>query len=772
MAKIRDYAFTIYTATTANMVCEMPVHQSGDLLVAFVNKDSASNFTTPSTSVGTPVSSGNWTALQTQTSAGAGGGVYAFRATSSSENVTFPLTLETCVGVVISIQDVYGSTVADAIPTSAKSGADDSTLPLTGIGLTAGYANSLLLHGLSTDSGFGPNALPPWINIFAGDAGANSLCVSYSFTTATGAITAPDHWGNLQDDSRGFMIEVRDGSSGTSIPCYLPLSTTPARQISPINGSATTAVEKGAYIAANSITLTSIAGKTVTGVTVGTAVADSGINPFRGSNNIAGASSTTNLAHTEFVLTTTDNLTQLEGLVFGTWFHATPRDYVDSGKATQGGKYLVIGNDASNYKCWVIGGQFTKTDKPDARNNYLIEVATSDTVYGSAGSPDYSTADFFAFGSAGYYGAVAQRFNEMYLLGVANIAGGSSTTPINFDDVIFAVNNGCGILPLMVQAGAGATCWISLQFGGVSKIGISCNLNTFQFPQKADEDDYVDFHVSNNKMGFEFYGIDSNDSLVFTNCLFTSPSPYYWRFNSSHSANSLINFSGTSVVNATVTLRSTSNLDSVTFIDCPTFTQNGATLTNCSFSNTKVTTSSPANAALISNSSFESAGTGHAIEIGGTAANITLTGITFTDYAGSNGSTGNEAIYVNIANGNMTIGITGGGNIPSIRTAGATVTVINSVDITVRVVDSSNSPVENAQTAIYKTSDGAELMNQDTIANGTATTSFNYTADTNIYIRVRKSSTGATKYYPASTTGTITSSGFSTTITLIEDTTA
>lgn len=185
-----------------------------------------------------------------------------------------------------------------------------------------------------------------------------------------------------------------------------------------------------------------------------------------------------------------------------------------------------------------------------------------------------------------------------------------------------------------------------------------------------------------------------------------------------------------------------------------------------------MTSATPADTALITNSSFTSSGTGHGIEIGGTAASFDFTGNTFTGYAASDGSTGNEAVYINIGSGTVTINIAGGGDTPSIRTAGATVIVNNAVTLTINVVDSNNNPVETAQTAIYRSSDNTQLMNGDTNASGVATDTFNFTSDTNIYIRVRKSSDGQTRYYPASTTGTITSSGFTATITLIEDTTA
>jgi hypothetical protein len=577
---------------------------------------------------------------------------------------------------VIAVRNVNGTTEADAVSGSAKSGADDSTLPLTGVGITPSHNNCLVLHGLSGDAVAAASADAPWVNLFAGDAAANSLCVAYTQQKTAAAITAPTHWANIADDTRGFIIAIRDDGNGDYFDAYLPVTTSPALQVSPLTGTTGT-VDKGTYRAAASIAITSVAGKTVTGVTVA-ATADSGINPFRGSMRNAGVSSTTGLNHVELPLTTPIDLTGGEGLLFGTFLHLAPRDYVDSGKAVQGGKYVLVGSASTDWKAWVVGGQFSKTDKADARNNYLIEVASSDTIYGSTGTANMTIADEFAFGSSGYYGQPSILWNELYRIGVFILAGGSGANPFGFDDIVYVINNGGGILPLVQQAGAGATFWCPVRFGGTDPIHIACNLNTFQMPRKADEIDYVDFHVSNNKIGYEFYGL-SGDTLSFTNCVFTSPSSYYWRFNASHNSGSTIDFSGSSVINANVTLQATSDLSNVSFINCSTFTQNSATLIDCTFTGTKVTSSAPAATALISNSTFTSAGTGHAIEIGGTAADFTLNGVTFSGYSGTSTD---AAIYVNIASGTVNISITGGGSTPSIRTAGATVNVINSIVLT------------------------------------------------------------------------------------------
>lgn len=61
------------------------------------------------------------------------------------------------------------------------------------------------------------------------------------------------------------------------------------------------------------------------------------------------------------------------------------------------------------------------------------------------------------------------------------------------------------------------------------------------------------------------------------------------------------------------------------------------------------------------------------------------------------------------------------------------------------------------------------LLNADTDGSGQASVSVNYDADKDIFVRVRKSSTGVTRYIPFTTNGTLTSTGFSLSVTLIED---
>lgn len=202
-------------------------------------------------------------------------------------------------------------------------------------------------------------------------------------------------------------------------------------------------------------------------------------------------------------------------------------------------------------------------------------------------------------------------------------------------------------------------------------------------------------------------------------------------------------------------------------------TQSSATLSSCTFSGqttaTGVALITSNNPQLISGCTFTSGATGHAIEIT-TAGTYNFSGNFFNSY-GASGTT-NAAIYNN-SGGAVTLNITNGGGTPTVRNgAGASTTINNAVSLTVTVLNTLGSAISNARVAIYKSSDNSEITNQLTNVSGQIVASYAFTSNESIYIRVRKSSTGTTRYVPNDSSGTITSTGFSATITLLADTTA
>lgn len=98
------------------------------------------------------------------------------------------------------------------------------------------------------------------------------------------------------------------------------------------------------------------------------------------------------------------------------------------------------------------------------------------------------------------------------------------------------------------------------------------------------------------------------------------------------------------------------------------------------------------------------------------------------------------------------------------------VVIQGSVTVSIHVVDTSNNDIQTAQTAVYLSSDDSQILNADTNGSGIASTTYAGSTPSSVYIRVRKSSTGDTKYIPNSTTGTIESgTGMSVTMVLRED---
>lgn len=188
-------------------------------------------------------------------------------------------------------------------------------------------------------------------------------------------------------------------------------------------------------------------------------------------------------------------------------------------------------------------------------------------------------------------------------------------------------------------------------------------------------------------------------------------------------------------------------IDDTVFRRCGQITTGGASFDGCLFSNgsdaTAVLTSSPANAAIITNSTFISTGTGNGLEIGGTAANITLTGLEFYNYSESVDA--NKAIYVNISSGSMTITASGCVGVvqAGVRSAGCTVTVNSDVTVTFTGLK------DNSEVRVYKVSDGSEVAGIENATTGSPDNrSFSWSAPATLEVNyvIHNFSTSAIDY--------------------------
>lgn len=111
------------------------------------------------------------------------------------------------------------------------------------------------------------------------------------------------------------------------------------------------------------------------------------------------------------------------------------------------------------------------------------------------------------------------------------------------------------------------------------------------------------------------------------------------------------------------------------------------------------------------NCEFTSAGTGHAVELSSVAASPMTWNSTATGYAGTDGSTGDETIFVNVGSGVLIINVESGATTPTVRTAGATVSIVTSFTLTLTDIPS------GVNMTVVDSSSRVEL--QHTVSTGT-----------------------------------------------------
>ena len=160
------------------------------------------------------------------------------------------------------------------------------------------------------------------------------------------------------------------------------------------------------------------------------------------------------------------------------------------------------------------------------------------------------------------------------------------------------------------------------------------------------------------------------------------------------------------------------------FILCGTINPGRVDMKNCSVVNSAATSAmllEDSDNTLIAGIDFQSDGTGHALEITHTGAGphtLTLKGHSYTGYAGSDGSTGNEVILYNpgTTSADITITISESGDTPTVMKAGGVtgiVTIVNNKTVTFTGMK------DNSEVRVYNASTGAEIAGIENATTGT-----------------------------------------------------
>lgn len=135
---------------------------------------------------------------------------------------------------------------------------------------------------------------------------------------------------------------------------------------------------------------------------------------------------------------------------------------------------------------------------------------------------------------------------------------------------------------------------------------------------------------------------------------------------------------------------------------------------------------------------FESAGTGHAIGLTGTLSTPqSSVGNLFTGYATNAGTAGDRALF-NDLGGAVTVNVSGGGDVPSVRNgAGATTSVELTVSFQITGLR------DGTEVRLYRVSDGVELAGEENVTsvpveepNGVFLYEYPYSTDIPIYVHI------------------------------------
>lgn len=344
-----------------------------------------------------------------------------------------------------------------------------------------------------------------------------------------------------------------------------------------------------------------------------------------------------------------------------------------------------------NRKTWICGAKDAADQKSSGFKVIGIQpTQTVDTAWGTHGSLGGGSIDTFIGSLSAPFGTTSATWSLLLKAGNHILSGGTAALPLTFQQAAAALVNGANLFPVWNINGDVADIWHPTQFGGGDDIHIDFDLKTFQFPTRASAaSKTTQWHVDDDQIGFDFNG-QSGDTLRFTNCLFTGGTPYYWRLNASANSGATWDFSGSTVVGATVTLQSVYTFTTITFNNCSEITLNGADITDATIRDTRATTSQ---GAIALTSATEGNGVdritfidnndgdiGHSIRITATGT-YTFDGHTFSgggpaafsfhtqtdvdavndeiDYVGHGYSTG-DAIYYQDQGGTDTIGLTDG----------------------------------------------------------------------------------------------------------------
>jgi hypothetical protein len=427
-----------------------------------------------------------------------------------------------------------------------------------------------------------------------------------------------------------------------------------------------------------------------------------------------------------------------------------------------GGLTLKLTDANGNWALWNVAGSDTLP-----HNGFICHVVHTSVTPDSMSTtpPDFTKITSIEIRANGSFPGKAYLWVDAVRYGsYVQIAGGTESSPATFEDIYVAesdVNNRWGVLDKVngiyfVQG----KIYIGSKTSGVATYFKDSD-KVLVFKQAIVPSDFYEIVIQGNTGATtKVYFGNKVGGQGISGCVFrTAPGATPFKFTATDSNITELgiygcSFSGASAV-ALPEYSDTREVLSTSFESSGPVQVSTCTVKYCNFINATDA------GAVISDTSFRVTDSNFiACPYG---VRITATGTYVFDNLKFYGNTvdidntSGGLVIVNCVNGSNPVTYTGN------------TTIINTVYVTIKVVDPDLNPIEGAQVWVYNLTDKTVIMNQATNANGVAQTTVNYTGDKSLVINIRKSTPPGKRYLPTTVYGTLTSAGFSTTVTLYPD---
>jgi len=391
------------------------------------------------------------------------------------------------------------------------------------------------------------------------------------------------------------------------------------------------------------------------------------------------------------------NITWTSGWNFFLWGMFLAPAAVDSD--ANAGIEMAVGSAINAFHRWTVGGNDFGRYPYGGWQNFVVdpEISTGRTTTGAPGT-NYRWVGMLckvisAISKGSPYGIDVIRYGR----GELEVTYGETADYATFDGMAAendSINNKWGLF----QESVGSYLWKGLISLGTATTAVDfrdSNRVIVVDNTRRVQSDFNKIEINHASSNVEWTNISIQSLST------VSPGDLEMVDNCTH-----IDVGGVFTDMGTFIYQSNADLTSRIFRRCGLVTTGGGDFDSCVFEETSdaakaVIVSSPANAALLTNCTFVSSGTGHGLEVGGTAADFELTGCDFTGYDTADpGTAANKAIYINIGSGTVNLTMTDCTGVTQdyhVRSAGATVNVIvGAVTIKTTVNTTTGVPVSGA----------------------------------------------------------------------------